>query len=170
MQRKGPILLHGWQFGFALKKKKQEREYYSTYIGLLQHDLSSLEWWETIWQMHFNPSTCTKIWISPKRKPVLPISYSFHGQENGPAAKKWQDRKSKGLSRKTREEIGKGTQVQFQTLATKNSIQQPKSDIDKLTSQVMLRLDKLVGRCFDAEKEIGSLKSNIPLWQKKMLR
>ena len=42
----------------------------------------------------------------------------------------------------------------FQTLATKDDIQQPKSDVDKLTSHVMLRLDKLERRCFDDEKEI----------------
>lgn len=69
--------------------------------------------------MHFNPSKCTKIWIAPKRKPVLPISYSFHGQENGPAAKKLQDRKSKGLSIKTREEIGKGLKCSFKLLQLK---------------------------------------------------
>ena len=50
---------------------------------------------------------------------------------------------------------------QFQTLATRDDIQQLKSDVDKLTSQVMLRLDKLEGRCFDAEKEIDSLKSDL---------
>ena len=50
---------------------------------------------------------------------------------------------------------------QFQTLATRDDIQQLKSDVDKLTSQVMLRLDKLERRCFDAEKEIDSLKSDL---------
>ena len=49
----------------------------------------------------------------------------------------------------------------FQTLATKDDIQQPKSDVDKLTSHVMLRLDKLERRCFDDEKEIDSLKSDL---------
>ena len=40
-------------------------------------------------------------------------------------------------------------------------MQQLKSDVDRLTSPVMLRLDKLEGRCFDAEKEIDSLKSDL---------
>ena len=40
-------------------------------------------------------------------------------------------------------------------------MQQLKSDVDKLTSQVMLRLDKLEGRCFNAEKEIDILKSGL---------
>ena len=50
---------------------------------------------------------------------------------------------------------------QFHTLATRDDIQQLKSDVDKLTSQLMLRLDKLEGRCFVAEKEIDSLKSDL---------
>ena len=50
---------------------------------------------------------------------------------------------------------------QFQTLATRDDIQQLKSAVDKLTCQVMLRLDKLEGRCFDAGKEIDSLKSDL---------
>ena len=50
---------------------------------------------------------------------------------------------------------------QFHTLATRDDIQQIKSDVDRLTSQLMLRLDKLEGRCFDAEKEIDSLKSDL---------
>ena len=50
---------------------------------------------------------------------------------------------------------------QFQTLATKDDIQQLKSDADRLISQVMLRLDKLEGKSFDAEKEIDSLKSDL---------
>ena len=40
-------------------------------------------------------------------------------------------------------------------------MQQFKSDVDKLTSQVMLWLDKLDGRCFDAGKEIDILKSDL---------
>ena len=40
-------------------------------------------------------------------------------------------------------------------------MQQFKSDVDKLTSQVMLQLDKLDGRCFDAGKEIDILKSDL---------
>ena len=43
---------------------------------------------------------------------------------------------------------------QFQTRATKADILQLKSDVDKLTSQFMPRLDKLEGRCFDADKKI----------------
>ena len=53
----------------------------------------------------------------------------------------------------------------FQTLATKDDIQQPKSDVDKLTSHVMLRLDKLERRCSDEEKE--SLKSDLTSVRKK---
>jgi len=55
----------------------------------------------------------------------------------------------------------------FQTLATKDDIQQPKSDVDKLTSHVMLSLDKLERRCFDDEKEIDSLKSDLTSVRKK---
>ena len=56
---------------------------------------------------------------------------------------------------------------QFQTLATRDDIQQLKSAVDKLTSPVMLRLDKPEGRCFDAEKEIDSLKSDLTSVRKK---
>ena len=42
----------------------------------LQTDLSSLEQWEAMWQMEFNPSKCTVIQIS-KRQPK-PSSYILH--------------------------------------------------------------------------------------------
>lgn len=56
----------------------------------LQQDLSSLEQWESTWQMEFNPSKCTVIRIAPnKKKPILPTSYSLHGQtlETTPSSK-----------------------------------------------------------------------------------
>lgn len=63
----------------------------------------------------------------------------------------------KNQFRQPLEEIKK----QLETLATKDDIPQLKGDVDKLTSQVMLRLHKLEGRCFDAEKEIHSLKCDV---------
>lgn len=47
----------------------------------LQKDLSSLEQWETTWQMSFNPSKCNVIRITPnKKKAILQTSYKLHGQ------------------------------------------------------------------------------------------
>ena len=59
---------------------------------------------------------------------------------------------------------------QFQTLATKADILQLKSDVDKLTSQFMLRLDKLERRSFDAKKGIDSLKNDIASMKKRKRR
>ena len=96
---------------------------------------------------------------SPEEKTSAPniLQLPWTGEWTG--SKKITRQEEQRTKHKNKRGDRKGTQVQFQTLATKNSIQQLKSDIDELTSQVMLRSDKLVGRCFDAEKEIGSLKS-----------
>ena len=48
---------------------------------LLQEDLDSLEEWEHMWQMEFNPSKCNVIHIMPnKQRKVLTASYFLHGQ------------------------------------------------------------------------------------------
>ena len=49
--------------------------------ALLQEDFDSLEEWEHMWQMEFNPSKCNVICIMPnKQRKVLTYSYFLHGQ------------------------------------------------------------------------------------------
>ena len=49
---------------------------------LLQEDLSSLEKWEMMWQMEFNPTKCTVMHITPSRsKDPLVFDYHLHGQK-----------------------------------------------------------------------------------------
>ena len=48
---------------------------------LLQQDLTALEEWVRMWQMDFNASKCSVIYILPsKRKHVIDSSYTLHGQ------------------------------------------------------------------------------------------
>ena len=48
--------------------------------ALLQQDLSTLEHWETTWQMSFNPTKCVVLRISLKKmKNVLQTRYTLHG-------------------------------------------------------------------------------------------
>ncbi|KAK3104735.1 hypothetical protein FSP39_008956 [Pinctada imbricata] len=44
----------------------------------LQHDLQSLEKWESDWQMAFHPAKCTVIHVSKKRRPIK-AQYQLHG-------------------------------------------------------------------------------------------
>lgn len=53
----------------------------ATDSNLLQQDLSSLEQWESVWQMNFNPSKCNVIRITPnKTKEILETNYKLHSQ------------------------------------------------------------------------------------------
>ena len=55
----------------------------------LQKDLTSLEDWESKWQMSFNAKKCIVIRILPKNKKLIPTSYKLHGHtlENVDASK-----------------------------------------------------------------------------------
>ena len=77
-----------------------------------------------------------------------------------------EERENEMSVKTTRDEII----TQFQTRATKADILQLKSDVDKLTSQFMLRLDKLERRSFDAKKGIDSLKNDIASMKKRKRR
>ena len=58
--------------------------------ALLQEDLGSLEEWEHMWQMEFNPSKCNVIRIMPnEQRKVLTYSYFLHGQTLETSASKY---------------------------------------------------------------------------------
>ena len=60
----------------------------TTEIEVLQTDLASLEQWEKMWDMQFNPSKCQVLQITKKAKP-LNTNYILHNVEleSVPAAK-----------------------------------------------------------------------------------
>ena len=86
-----------------------------------------------------------------KKRPFHQLSDSFNDSEDVVE-------EDKMTILETLDEIKK----QFETLATKSDIRQLKSDLDKLTTRVTERMDRLEeSRCFDIENELDNVKKDM---------